>query len=216
MLKKKAREIEAELEDKLQAYQKMDTSLTVSVLATDMENPLNFDEAKDLEQEIASSLQQFAATINEMSRVVATSKSVLGGAHLQRCREVLQDDRNFFRKIKSSISKKKESAELFKHADARRTELSDTELLLREREHISNSSRKVDDIYNAALGTREQLQQQRQSFLRSNSRIAQMLGSLPSMSRIMNAIQKKKTRDQRVLALVIGGCLCFTLWWLFA
>jgi len=212
-LKKKAREIEACLEDKLQAYQKIDASLNVNVLSADEENPLDFTESRELAREINSLLQQFTATINEMSRVVATSKSVTSSAYLQRCREILHEDRSFFRKIQSSLSKKEESAELIQNANARRTELSDTDLLLKEREHIANSSRKVDDIYNSALGTREQLQRQRRVFLRSDGRLTNMLGSLPGMSRIMDAIKKKKTRDQRVLAVVIGGCLFFTLWW---
>lgn len=182
----------------------------------DEESPLDFSEARNLARDITSLLQQFTATINEMSRVVATSKSVLSSAYLQRCREILHDDRIFFRKIQSSIAKKEESAELFKNANARKTELSDTDYLLKEREHIANSSSKVDDIYNAALGTKDQLQRQRRVFLRSNSRLSQMFDSLPSMSRIMNAIKKKKTRDQRVLAAVIGGLVFFSIWWCVA
>lgn len=39
-------------------------------------------------------------------------------------------------------------------------------------------------------------------------------GNLPSISRVIDAIQKKKTRDNAIVGLIIAGCICFTIWYL--
>lgn len=213
-LKKRSRKVESDIEEKLQAYQQIDSGLSINVLATDEETPLDFSEARRLERSLSELIREFAAILNEMSRAAKSNKSVSANAYLQRCREVLAEDRDFFRKVKSSIAKKEESAELFRERnEARQSELSDTDLLLQEREHIANSNRKVDEIYNAALGTKEHLNHQRRVFLASDGRMSKMLGTFPGMSRIMDAIRKKKSRDQKILAAVIGGLLFFVIWW---
>ena len=213
-LKKRARELEISIEDKLQAYQKIDSSLNINVLATDEEAPLDFSEAREISKAIETLLLEFGDVLHDMGRVATQSKSVSSSAYIQRCREILNDDRHYFRKIQRSITKKEESSELFRERNtARDKELSDTELLLKEREHLNNSSRMVDDIYNRALGTKDQLQHQRRVFLAGDSRMSKMLSSFPGMSQIMNSIQRKKIRDQRILAVVIGALLFFVIWW---
>lgn len=40
-------------------------------------------------------------------------------------------------------------------------------------------------------------------------------GNLPSITRVIDAIQRKKTRDNAIVGLIIAGCICFTIWYLF-
>lgn len=39
-------------------------------------------------------------------------------------------------------------------------------------------------------------------------------GNLPSITRVIDAIQRKKTRDNAIIGLVIAACICFTIWYL--
>jgi hypothetical protein len=42
------------------------------------------------------------------------------------------------------------------------------------------------------------------------------VASFPSINRAIDAIRKKKIRDNAVLGGVIAFCICFALWWLFS
>lgn len=39
-------------------------------------------------------------------------------------------------------------------------------------------------------------------------------GNLPSITRVIDAIQRRKTRDNAIIGLIIGACICFTIWYL--
>jgi hypothetical protein len=38
-------------------------------------------------------------------------------------------------------------------------------------------------------------------------------GNLPAVSRIIDAIQRKKTRDNAIVGVLIATCICFTIWY---
>ena len=105
--------MEISIEDKLQAYQKIDSSLNINVLATDEEAPLDFSEAREISKAIETLLLEFGDVLHDMGRVSTTSKSVSSSAYIQRCREILNDDRHYFRKIQRSITKKRKAPSCF-------------------------------------------------------------------------------------------------------
>jgi len=48
----------------------------------------------------------------------------------------------------------------------------------------------------------------------ANTGLAGLASNLPSISRVVDAIQRKKSRDNAIIGLIIAGCLCFTIWYL--
>jgi golgi SNAP receptor complex member 1 len=61
---------------------------------------------------------------------------------------------------------------------------------------------------------RESLRVQRATLTSANSTLAAMSNQFPGIGRVVDAIQRRKARDNLVLGGVIASCICFTLWWL--
>ena len=41
------------------------------------------------------------------------------------------------------------------------------------------------------------------------------IANVPSFQRLIDGVQRKKTRETMIVATFIGILLCFTIWWLF-
>ncbi len=66
----------------------------------------------------------------------------------------------------------------------------------------------------------EQAQQAHDALLRQRGSLGTTLGglgglvaSLPGATAVIGAIQKRRSRNEQVLAVVVGACACFALWW---
>ncbi len=70
-------------------------------------------------------------------------------------------------------------------------------------------------VYNSqAFETRNVLGNQRQTLTGANTGLTGLSGNLPSFSRLIDGIQRKKYRESLVVALVVGLLICFTLYWI--
>lgn len=68
-------------------------------------------------------------------------------------------------------------------------------------------------LYRQALETKNSLDSQRSRFTNSRSKMNTLSNSFAGINSIVAQIRRKKLRNNTILALVIAGCVCFTLWW---
>jgi Golgi SNAP receptor complex protein 1 len=118
------------------------------------------------------------------------------------------------------LRQKREAAALMRDMAARRTGgsangASDTDTLLRERGSLQVSHKAMDSMLAQADETREALQRQRGSLMNSSTGLGAMAARFPSVQALIGAIQRRRTRDQRIIALLVAACICFTLWYMW-
>ncbi len=63
-----------------------------------------------------------------------------------------------------------------------------------------------------AFEAKNTLNNQRNTLSNSNSGLANISSNIPSIGRIIESIQKKRSRESIVIAIVIGILLSFTIW----
>ena len=219
-IRREARAIESSLEDKSQEFSRLAQNMHSDAMYDD-ENPLvESHEEQALANEIENLLSALAECNEKMnSYIVANGGRTANVALLQRYREILFDYSTEFKKTMSSIQRKRDSAELFSGARGGESK-GDTsgdpgmDQLLRERSAITSSLKSVSDVIGQGVEAKNRLMGQRQTLLGSGNTMSSVTAAIPGVNRVIEAIQRKKTRDNIVLALVISGCICFTLWWL--
>lgn len=63
-----------------------------------------------------------------------------------------------------------------------------------------------------AFETKSTLMSQRGSLQGSAGGISSLVSNVPSFQRLIEGVQRKKTRETMVVSLFVGGLLCFTIW----
>jgi hypothetical protein len=87
--------------------------------------------------------------------------------------------------------------------------------LLRERSGISSSMRGMSDVLGQAMEAKSALLGQRGMMGGASTGLATMFRKMPSFSKMVDSVSRKKNRDNAIVAAVVGCLLLFTLWWLF-
>lgn len=90
-----------------------------------------------------------------------------------------------------------------------------TEHLLRERNAINNSIKSADTVLSQASEIRANLRTQRNSLGVSMGYVSNIASNVPGLNHVMDAIRRKRSRDDLILSGVIATCILFTLWYLF-
>jgi len=167
---------------------------------------------------------QLSECNDAMGRLLAHGTRTSSSALLQRYREIFNYYTSESHKTQVALQRKRESAELLKGGAGRGGgpgakkggEWGNPQMdqLLRERNAIHSSLRSVGSILSQAMETKDGLRTQRQGLSGANTGLAGLASNLPSISRVVDAIQRKKTRDNAIIGLIIAGCLCFTIWYL--
>ena len=85
--------------------------------------------------------------------------------------------------------------------------------LLRERGSLSTANRTIDEILEQAAAARDTLARQRGGIMGAANRLGTLATHLPGVGQLMDAINRRRARNDQVLALVVGVCLCFALWY---
>ena len=85
--------------------------------------------------------------------------------------------------------------------------------LLNERRAVDSSRSMTGSIIEQAMATRNALANQRRQFTSSHGKVATLGSSFAGINTLVEQIRRKKMRNNTILALVIAGCICFTLWW---
>ncbi|XP_047328103.1 Golgi SNAP receptor complex member 1-1-like [Impatiens glandulifera] len=211
-LRKQARNIEAQLDEQMHAYRKL-----VSTKADDtLDN--------DLEPTINQLLQQLQQVISQMNSWVSSGGSEVLSHTLTRHQEILQDLRQEFNRLRSSLRAKKEHASLlddFREFDWTGLDLEDNggsyeqQSLLKEHANISRSTGQMDSVISQAHETMKTLVYQRSTFGGINSKLSNVSSRLPTVNNIISSIKKKKSMDTIILSLIASVCTFLILiYWL--
>jgi golgi SNAP receptor complex member 1 len=89
-----------------------------------------------------------------------------------------------------------------------------TDVLLRERGSLASSHSMIDEVLGRAAEAQGALGRQRATIAASVFRLGGIADRLPVVSQLMRAITRRRTKNDIITALVLGGLACFTVWWL--
>jgi hypothetical protein len=78
---------------------------------------------------------------------------------------------------------------------------------------ISVNSRFLDAAMEQAQQAHDSLVRQRASLNVTMSGVGALMLRVPGVNLLMGAIQRRRTRNDQVVAVVIGVCVCFLVWW---
>jgi golgi SNAP receptor complex member 1 len=90
-----------------------------------------------------------------------------------------------------------------------------TDALLRERGALQGSHSALDEVLGRAAETQAALSRQRSAMSSATGRLGIISAKLPTLQDLMQAIQRRRSFNDYVVAGVIAACLLFTLWYMF-
>ena len=132
---------------------------------------------------------------------------------------MLHDFKAAYRRQQASLRTRREGRDLFHSMRAGgpggggRQDTSATDALLRERGSLLSSSKALDTVLAQAAETRDALSRQRAGIATAAGRLGHLASSLPGVSQLMGAIDRRRLANDRTVGLVAAGCICFLLWW---
>ncbi|XP_072033423.1 Golgi SNAP receptor complex member 1-like [Amphiura filiformis] len=233
-LRKKARQLENEIDLKLVSFSKLGTnyshhneldsnSADTSPLLSASNSEHMFD---TMAMEIESLLAKLTETNDKMAdyagSVSAASPSAALLHTLQRHRDILQDYGHEFQKTKANITACREREDLLgsvrRDIDAYHSSSGlnrRTELYLKENEHVRNADRIADETIGVAMATKENLMSQRGTLKKISSTMNTMANKFPVINSLVQRINLRKRRDTLILGSVIAICIVLLLWYAF-
>lgn len=90
---------------------------------------------------------------------------------------------------------------------------SDTDALLRERSSLLGSHKAIDGALAQAAAAHEALLRQRSSLGVTAAGLGSIVMRVPGVQGLMDAIQRRKLRNDQVIAVLIGAVVCLALWY---
>lgn len=175
------------------------------------------EQAATLQHDIQRSLQALQDWI--ATRLDPAAETSHHRLVVKRYREILFDLTGDYQKAQQMWQRSQERMELFKGANRSQSdgEVDDPAMqsLMRERNHIQNSLNGAQQTLAQASAVRADLSQQRMSLGRVTTGISTIVGAVPGINGLIDAIRRKRSRDDKILAGVIATCIAFTLWYIF-
>ncbi|KAF0683021.1 Aste57867_24874 [Aphanomyces stellatus] len=209
-LKREARVVERALEEKVVTFTSMTKKMERSTRTQDEENPGEKSE-QSLAVEIEHFLSSLCDIIDRMDNV--NDGSTTQEAVLQRYRELHFDFNTEFKRALSTMHEKLDAQKLFQRKEANPSVDAEADAFLKERGMLDASSSIANETLNVANAVKEALMNQREGLGRSRDKGTALSSSFAGINHLVDQIRRKKMRNNTILALVIAGCLCFTLWW---
>ncbi|XP_032227130.1 Golgi SNAP receptor complex member 1 isoform X2 [Nematostella vectensis] len=216
-LRRKARQLENEIDLKLVSFSKLGTSYNNEAKENSTNDRMFETMSLEIEQllskltEVNDSMAEFASGLHNLGQSNAAQLHTL-----QRHRDILQDYSHEFTKTKANIQAYRDREDLLgsvhRDINAYKTGLNRrTDLYLKENEHIRNSDRLTDDAIGIALATKENLQSQRGMLHGVTGRLSNVTHRFPALNNLMQKINLRKRRDSIILACVIALCTILML-----
>lgn len=210
-----ARKLEGELDTKVAAYGKLCSAYEYGYSAG--ESGLSSDQALNQRSvEIESLINRLRSINDEIASLSGESGSSESRAHmLARHRDILQDFTHEFKRLSSIANATRDRADLLgtgrTMSPGGNGMTSTTGLLLRERGALDRSGSAIDTVVAQAYGVASHLTQQRQLFDSIDSKLTTIGAKFPVVNSVLNAIRRKKNRDNVILASVMAACILMIL-----
>jgi hypothetical protein len=216
-LQRAAKKLESRLETKVQRYSTLAQKINADFLC-DEENPMiDGKEEQALASDIERDLQELLDCINKMRGIVSTASNSHQEVLIKRYQEIHFDYSSEFKNTSSTVQRKRESVELFhssKNLHDSDEQDSSVAKLLRERSSIAQSMKSINEVISQAFEARGSLLGQRGSLTSAAGGLGSIAASVPSFNRLIDGIQRKKTRESMIVAIVVGLLICFSLWYM--
>ncbi|KAF8226264.1 v-SNARE protein [Tricholoma matsutake] len=208
-LHRQCRTLENLFDTKLTSYSQMMS--TISRPTQDLEAAGSSERWKDLEIELDELLEKLEET-NEQLSTLSNAPDVVSTSMLraiQRHRELFHDNARELKRTKTSVQNALDQANLLSGVrnDIDTYKSSATDSLLAERGRIDSSHRMTDDILNQAYETRSEFSRQRTSLAGINTRMANVLNTMPGVNNLVSMIKSRRRRDSIIMGLVVGVCV---------
>ncbi|KAK0233794.1 hypothetical protein IW262DRAFT_1444501 [Armillaria fumosa] len=209
-LHRQCRTLESLFDSKLTSYSQLVSS--ISRPNEDVEANGSSGRWKDLELELEETNEKLGALVNEPDII---SQSMLRA--IQRHRELYQDNVREVKRTKASVKQAMEQANLLSGVrndiDAYKSSAADS--LLAERGRIDGSHRMTDDMIEQAYETRSEFARQRSSLAGINTRMINVINTMPGINNVVSMIKSRRRRDSIILGVVIGICIILILSYLW-
>jgi golgi SNAP receptor complex member 1 len=134
----------------------------------------------------------------------------------QRYQDVIQDLKADYEKSVQILKRARERHELLGGAVSPNSGNGNDpamDSLLRERNHISNSMNAAASVIGQAEAVRSDLHGQGRSLRNTGGVMAQIAGNIPGLNTIVEHIRRRRSQDDKIVAVVIASCIVFTLWY---
>ncbi|KIK70619.1 hypothetical protein GYMLUDRAFT_32662 [Collybiopsis luxurians FD-317 M1] len=209
-LHRQCRTLENLFDTKLTSYSQLVSAISHP---EDVEAGGSRERWKDLEMEAEELLEKLEETNEQLNGLDPEILSPSMLRAIQRHRELFQDNSREFRRTKSSVQNALDQANLLagvrNDIDAYKSSAADS--LLAERGRLDSSHRMTDDILNQAYETRADLSRQHSSLSGINTRMSNVLNSMPGINNLVSMIRSRRRRDSIILGVVIGICIILIL-----
>ncbi len=215
LLRKEARKLESEIDSKLATYAKYDKGLSyVQPNGPGSESVLG---SAVQAAEIEDLLSKLDRTNVEMVSSAAGSDS---RKHtIARHRDILQEYKQEFKRLKSIHSSMQDRAELLRDHDVESQTLlplsTNSSAILRERANIGSVDNALDDVIGQAQSVASSLMQQRRMFDGINSKLNVLGARFPVVNSLLTSIRRRKAKDTIVMSLVVAFCLVVMIMYMF-
>jgi len=174
------------------------------------------------EKQLANEINRTLSALNELinTKMAPAAEKSGKSQHLQlvkRYREILFDSTNDFKKTSGSISRQRESMELFagaSSANGMQVEDPAMEQLLRERNAIGNSLLSANNVLGQASEIRNELRNQGKALRGVGSKVLLLAGRIPGLNGVIDNIKRRRGRDDMVVSGTIAACILFTFWYI--
>eukprot|EP00388_Colpodella_angusta_P043274 GDKK01058989.1.p1 GENE.GDKK01058989.1~~GDKK01058989.1.p1 ORF type:complete len:156 (-),score=13.17 GDKK01058989.1:253-720(-) len=139
---------------------------------------------------------------------------------IKRYYEIHFDYSTEFKNTSATVQRKRDSMELMQQSSRNQhnsdgAQDSSFSKLLREKTSIAASMKSINDVISQAFETKSSLVGQRSSLVGSSGGLSSLTANVPGFGRLIDGIQRKKSRETMVIAVVVGILLCITIWWVF-
>ncbi|KAK0500668.1 hypothetical protein EDD18DRAFT_774955 [Armillaria luteobubalina] len=216
-LHRQCRTLESLFDSKLTSYSQLVSS--ISRPNEDVEANGSSERWKDLELEVDDLLEKLEET-NEKLGALANEPDIVSQSMLraiQRHRELYQDNVREVKRTKASVKQAMEQVNLLSGVrndiDAYKSSAADS--LLAERGRIDGSHRMTDDMIEQAYETRSEFARQRSSLAGINTRMINVINTMPGINNVVSMIKSRRRRDSIILGVVIGICIILILSYLW-
>ncbi|EFN59854.1 hypothetical protein CHLNCDRAFT_133637 [Chlorella variabilis] len=130
-----------------------------------------------------------------------------------------EEARGEFRRLQSMVGAARDRLDLLGGAAASQhaglQSQGNAGLLLRERGMLASTNAALDEVMGTAQAVSSGLGQQRGMFEGISGKMSSLGNKFPVVNTLMNAIRRRKNRDNLILAAVVAACTLFILvyWW---
>ncbi|KAK3881781.1 hypothetical protein Pcinc_013811 [Petrolisthes cinctipes] len=202
-LRKRARQLESEIDVKLVSFSKIAASYGSNSASSSNSESVALLSGDQMYETISVELEQLLSAlsdINEKMNSCSHGSSVATIHTLQRHRDILQDYTHEFQRTNNAIISRKEREQLLgggrggNNNNKSLAGLSRRDLYLKESEHLVNSEGMVDEQITIAMETRDHLKSQREAFKMIQTKLAYV--TYPYKLTLTPAMPRKLTAEQ--------------------